>query len=308
VLDPKELYRLAAEQPAEGDLERPVLLHALGGFIDAGFAGKLAADHLLETLPHRVIATFDVDQLYDYRARRPPMMFVEDHWESYESPELVLRAVRDHNGTEFLMLTGPEPDVQWERFVAAVTQLVEHYGVRLSVGIHAIPMAVPHTRPAGLTAHATRHDLVAGERPWVGRVQVPGNIAGLLEFRLGKAGKDAAGYAVHVPHYLAQAEYPDASVSLLEAVSKISGLALPTEALRVAGVQTREAIEEQIAQQPEVAAVVHALEQQYDAYIAAQGNALPLADDTSELPTADELGAELERFLAEENERRGRDG
>jgi hypothetical protein len=110
-----------------------------------------------------------------------------------------------------------------------------------------------------------------------------------------------------VPHYLAQAEYPDASVSLLEAVSKISGLALPTEALRVAGVQTREAIEEQIAQQPEVAAVVHALEQQYDAYIAAQGNALPLADDTSELPTADELGAELERFLAEENERRGRD-
>jgi hypothetical protein len=72
-------------------------------------------------------------------------------------------------------------------------------------------------------------------------------------------------------------------------------------------VQTREAIEEQIAQQPEVAAVVHALEQQYDAYVAAQGNALPLADDTSELPTADELGAELERFLAEENERRGRD-
>ena len=88
MLDPKELYRLAPEQPAEGELERPVLLHALGGFIDAGFAGKLAADHLLETLPHRVIATFDVDQLYDYRARRPPMMFVEDHWESYEEPAL----------------------------------------------------------------------------------------------------------------------------------------------------------------------------------------------------------------------------
>jgi len=306
VLDPHELYQLADEQPAPGELDRPVLLHALGGFIDAGFAGKLASDHLLATLPHRVVATFDVDQLFDYRARRPPMMFVEDHWASYEAPELVLRAVTDPSGATFLMLTGPEPDVQWERFVAAVTALVEHYDVRLTVGIHAIPMAVPHTRPAGLTAHATRRELVAGTRTWVGRVQVPGNIAGLIEFRLGQAGKDAAGYAVHVPHYLSQTEYPDAAAALLEAVQQVSDLSLPADALREAGAQTRGAIEEQIADQPEVAAVVEALEQQYDAYVAAQENALPLADDTAELPTADELGAELERFLAEENERRGR--
>jgi predicted ATP-grasp superfamily ATP-dependent carboligase len=306
VLDPRELYTLVEEQPAPGDFEAPVLVHALGGFIDAGAAGRLAGEHLLGSLEHQVLARFDVDQLYDYRARRPAMTFVEDHWESYDAPELVLRGVKDSSGAGFLMLTGPEPDIQWERFVAAVTQLVDHYQVRLTIGIHAIPMAVPHTRPAGMTAHATRKALVSGRPSWVGNVQVPGNVAGLLELRLGELGKDAAGFAVHVPHYLTQAEFPDAALKLVQEVSEMTGLDLPTSALIEAGAQTRAAIEEQVAGQPEVAAVVSALEQQYDAYLAGQGNSLPLAQDAGDLPTADELGAELERFLADENERRGR--
>src|SRR3954462_8309676 len=105
VLDPRELYTLAEEQPAPGEFERPVLIHALGGFIDAGSAGRLAGEHLLQTLEHEVLATFDVDQLYDYRARRPAMTFVEDHWESYDTPQLVLQKVTDASGTGFLMLT-----------------------------------------------------------------------------------------------------------------------------------------------------------------------------------------------------------
>jgi predicted ATP-grasp superfamily ATP-dependent carboligase len=299
------LYTLAEDQPGPGEFDRPVLVHALGGFIDAGSAGRLAAEHLLASLEHRVLARFDLDRMFDYRARRPPMIFVEDHWESYSEPELVLRAVRDAAGTGFLMLTGPEPDLLWEGFIGAVRELVERYEVRLTIGVHAIPMAVPHTRPSGMTAHATRQGLVTGH-PWVGTVQVPGNVAGLLEYRLGQHGLDAAGFAVHVPHYLTQAEYPDAAVALIEAVGQLTGLRLPTGELGEAGAQTRAAIAEQVADQPEVAAVVAALERQYDAFMAGQGNALPLADNTAELPTADELGAELERFLAEENDRRGR--
>jgi predicted ATP-grasp superfamily ATP-dependent carboligase len=306
VLDPQTLYELAPEQPSPGELVDPVLLYALSGFIDAGFGGKLASDHLLQSLPHRRLATFDVDQLYDYRARRPPMTFMEDHWEDYDGPDLALRLVQDGSDTSFLMLTGPEPDVQWERFVTAVRQLVERYHVRLAIGMNGIPMAVPHTRPAGVTAHSTRKDLIEGFRPWIGQVQVPGNVGGLIELRLGQAGHDAAGFAVHVPHYLAQAEYPDAAASLLECVIRLSGLKLPLDALRAAGAETRAAIAEQVAGQPEVAAVVGALEQQYDAFVSARDRNLPLADDTGQLPTADELGAELERFLAEENERRGR--
>jgi predicted ATP-grasp superfamily ATP-dependent carboligase len=304
VLDPDGLYELDAVQPHQGELEQPVLVHALGGFVDAGHAGRLAADHLLANLPHRVLVRFDVDQLYDYRARRPVMTFVEDHWESYEAPRLEVSLVEDAVGTGFLMLTGPEPDIQWERFTSAVVRLVRRYDVRLSVGVHAIPMAVPHTRPVGVTAHATRPELVAGHEPWVSRVQVPGHMAGLLEFRLGEAGLDAAGFAVHVPHYLAQTEYPDAAATLVESVAEISDLRLPVGDLRAAGEQVRAAVEAQVGEQPEVAEVVHALEEQYDAFVAARGRSL-LARDTP-LPTGEELGAELERFLAQENDRRGR--
>jgi predicted ATP-grasp superfamily ATP-dependent carboligase len=305
VLDPEGLYELVEQQqPQPGELDAPVLIHALGGFVDAGSAGRIAAESLLAALPHRVLARFDVDQLYDYRARRPVMTFVEDHWESYDAPRLELSLVEDSAGQSFLMLTGPEPDVQWERFTAAVRGVVERFGVRLSIGVHAIPMAVPHTRPVGVTAHATRPELVAGFEPWVGRVQVPGHIAGLLELRLGEWGHEAAGFAVHVPHYLAQAEYPDAAVALISAVGTLGGLDLPTQSLAEAGTQVRAAVAAQVAEQPEVAAVVTALEEQYDAFVGSRGRSL-LAEEAS-LPTADELGAELERFLAEENDRRGR--
>lgn len=305
MLDPQGLYELDPDQPSADELGTPLLLHALSGFIDAGHAGRLTAAHLRDVLPNRVIARFDVDQLYDYRARRPPMTFVENRWESYDGPKLELSLAHDSAGTPFLMLTGPEPDVQWERFVAAVGQLVERYRVSVTVGVHAIPMAVPHTRPVGVTAHATRADLVEGFPPWVGTVQVPGNVSALLELRLGEAGRDAVGYAVHVPHYLAQTEYPDAAKALVGHVGTLGGLTLPTEALDTASAEIRAAVESQIAEQPEVRAVVSALEEQYDAFVAGRGRSL-LADETAALPTADELGAELERFLAEENERRGR--
>jgi hypothetical protein len=305
VLDPRALYELEPEQPDVAELGEPVLLHHFTGFVDAGSAGQIAAGHLLAMLEYRLLARFDVDQLYDYRARRPAMTFVENHWEDYQAPRLDLHLLRDEAGNHFLMLSGAEPDTQWERFGAAVLELVRRYQVRMTVGFHGIPMAVPHTRPIGVTPHATRQDLVADRRSWVGQVQVPGNAAGLLELRLGQAGHDAAGFAVHVPHYLSQANFPDAAGALLQEVSQLTGLSLPSQQLLAVGEQVRAAIEVQLDEQPEVVAVVKALEEQYDAFVGAEGRSLFAATDRP-LPTGDELGAELERFLAEEHERRQR--
>jgi len=131
VLDPDGLYELADDIPA---LDSPVLIQALTGFVDAGSAIQLTRDHLLESLDGRVVARFDLDQLLDYRSRRPAMIFVEDHWESYEDPSLALHLLHDPTGVPFLLLAGPEPDLQWERFIAAVTGLVERLRVRLTVG------------------------------------------------------------------------------------------------------------------------------------------------------------------------------
>ena len=95
MLDPRELYTLEEQIPL---LERPILIHALDGFVDAGEAVRLTHEHLLANLPHEVIGRFDVDQLHDYRARRPPMIFDADHWESYAAPELLLYAMTDAAG------------------------------------------------------------------------------------------------------------------------------------------------------------------------------------------------------------------
>lgn len=296
MLDPKGLYQVA-ESGHDAGLGRPVLLHALTGFVDAGGAGRVAKEHLLSALDSRVVATFDVDQLFDYRSRRPLMRFAADHWESYDEPRLELHSLSDDHNVPFLLLTGPEPDLQWERFIAAVTHLIKDLDVRLTVGIHAIPMSVPHTRPPGVTAHGTRPELIAGHEPWIANVQVPASITNLLEYRLGQQGHDAIGFAAHVPHYLAESEYPQAAELLLTSVSRATGLLLPTEKLRVAAENVRAEVERQLTENQQASAVVRALEEQYDAFMRGRGTSL--LTEPSALPTADELGAELERFLAE---------
>ena len=298
MLDPQELYELTDDLP---DLGQPVLIQALTGFVDAGSATRLAREQLLTSLESRPIARFDVDQLFDYRSRRPVMTFVEDHWADYDAPELELHLLHDDDETPFLLLTGPEPDLQWERFVAAVAGLAARLDVRLTVGLNSIPMAVPHTRPTGVTAHATRRELIAGHEPWLQRVQVPGSVGHLLEFRLGEQGRDALGFAAHVPHYVAQTEYPAAAEVLLASISRSTGLLLPRDGLRAAAEVVRVEIDRQVAETDEAATLVQALEEQYDAFARGRGEKNLLAPETGPLPTADELGAELERFLAEQS-------
>lgn len=296
--DPSELYVVEPDLP---ELASPVLIQALDGFVDAGSAKRLAREHLLSTHESRVVATFDVDTLLDYRARRPLMTFDIDHWSDYADPQLALHLLHDAAGTPFLVLAGPEPDVQWEAFIAAVRLLVEQLGVRLTVGLNAIPMAVPHTRPLGIISHASRSELVAGNERWVGTVQVPSSAGHLLEYRLGQAGHDAAGFAVAVPHYLSDTGYPAASLALLQSVSELTGLALSTGPLEESARQVAAEIDKQVSASEEVVTVVQALEVQYDAYLAGAKRSL-LAEMGGSLPTADELGAELETFLAQQAE------
>jgi predicted ATP-grasp superfamily ATP-dependent carboligase len=297
--DPGDLYRVSPGAPEFDDV---VMLYYLDGFIDAGGAGRLLTAHLLSALEHTEIVTFDVDSLIDYRSRRPVMTFAKDHWEHYDAPEISVSLLHDAEGTPFLLLNGPEPDHDWNSFTGAVLAVATTLRVRLAVGFHGIPMGVPHTRPLGVTAHATRTDLVEGYRPLVDRLQVPGSAAALLELRMGEEGREAIGFAVHVPHYLAQAAYPAAAVTLLESVQRVTGLSLPTDALREAAHRTDLEIARQVEGSEEVSEVVQALEQQYDAF-AAGGDDGMLADEPENMPTAEELGAQFERFLAEQQGR-----
>jgi hypothetical protein len=169
------------------------------------------------------------------------------------------------------------------------------------VTLHGIPMAVPHTRPLGVTVHASRPELINPQTSAFGRVQVPGSAAALLEFRLGAAGHDVVGYAVHVPHYLSQAEYPSAAVAALEAITRNTGLVFPMDGLREAAQRTTAEIEEQIQSSAELSSAITGLEQQYDAFAGGSDRENLMADSTP-MPTGDELAAQFERFLAERDD------
>jgi proteasome assembly chaperone (PAC2) family protein len=295
VLDPTGLFTTEAQTDHSG-LDRPVLVEALGGMVDAGNGRRIARDHLLAALDSELLISFDVDQLMDYRSRRPEMTFTTDHWAGYAAPQLTVHLVRDLNNVPFLLLSGPEPDLQWERFIAAVGLIVAEFDVRLVIGMTSIPMGVPHTRPLTVIAHGTPPELVADEPKWLPTVQVPASVGGLLEYRLGQADVPACGYAVAVPYYVANLDYPQAAETLLTTVARTAELVFPTEALTQAAQVVRGDIDKQVAESEEIASVVRGLEQQADDVANQRGNGL--LSNGGSLPTADELGAEFEQYLS----------
>ncbi len=295
--DPLELVEVLA-QPDVGD---PVLVEVLGGFVDAGHAVRLAGEHLRDSFGSEVVASFDVDELVDHRSRRPLLVFDADHWESYDEPSLAVHLLRDANDTAFLLLTGPEPDTQWERFVAAMLVVLERLHVRMTIGLHSVPWSAPHTRPIGITAHGRPRDLLPTPPLEIGRVQVPASVGHLLEYRLGEVGRAAIGFAAHTPYYLAHIEYPAATVALLEAVEQTGGLSLSLDSLREAAAEVRAGIDAQVAADGQAQTVIRELEEQ-DVTPENLG-----ALQAEQLPTGDELGAAFERFLADRARRPGRD-
>jgi predicted ATP-grasp superfamily ATP-dependent carboligase len=282
----------------EGTTELAMVL-VLDGFLDAGSSAAIAARHLVnEAGGGRVVATFEVDEFHDYRARRPAMSFVRDHYEQYDAPRLVVRLLGDAAGTPYLLMHGPEPDNKWEAFAATVRHVVERLGVSRVIGLGAVPMAVPHTRPIAITHHANNPELLAADSPWRGELRIPSSAQALLEVRLGEAGHDAMGFVAHIPHYLAQLEFPEASVSLLEHVERAAGVAVDLTDLREAARARDEEIATYLAANTEVLEVVQALEQQYDAFARAEQEGSSLLAENEPIPTGEEIGRQFEQFLA----------
>ncbi len=278
--------------------EGTVMIEALDGFVDAGHAVRLAREHLLESFEPELVVRFEVDELLDHRSRRPVLLFDTDRWESYEAPALDVKLLRDANGGPFLLLAGPEPDVQWERFIAAALIVVERLDVRLTVGIHSVPWAAPHTRPIAITSHGRPAELLGAQPFGATKVLVPASVGHLLEFRLGEADRAAIGFAAHTPYYLSQLEYPAAALALLESVERSAGLSLALEPLRTRALQTKAAIDFQTGSDEQVQSIVRELEERDE-----PAPAYGLTLDGSEIPTPDELGAEFQRFLADQGRR-----
>ncbi len=292
------LFRLEADAEVQ-PLHAPLMHVSIDGFIDAGHVRGQLTQHILDTLEHRVVASFDMDQLIDYRSRRPMMTFDTDHWVDYADPSLVLYRVLDTTGQPFLLLHGDEPDYRWEAFAEAVHQLCLAFGVRKVVSAHGIPMAVPHTRPVSMTRFASDNDLILDNQPMFGQVQVPASAESLLHLRLAERGLATLGLAVHVPHYLSESTYGDAAVAAMDAYLSLTDLQMPTADLVATAGVNRAEITEQVAAAPEIGEAVAELEKRYDQFLEGQRKRSVLAQQEAQLPSADEIGAEFEEFLRE---------
>lgn len=279
-----------------------VLVHSFSGFMDSGSAAQLAVEHLLATCESRLIATFDSDELIDYRARRPKMVFERDHFLSAEYPEISLHEVSDEFGATFLLLSGPEPDYRWKAFLDEVTWLVDRFDVELTVGMIGIPWPAPHTRPVGITVHGSSPDLIEGHVSSLGTIEFPGHIPGMIEWHLGKLGRDAMGLAVHVPHYLTQFDYPRAAIALLRSLAGSTGLVIPTDGLEDSAREAEAEIERQGSENDEFEPLLRAMEAQYDSGLS--GDESDLEDEdalaaSGPMPDADQIAKQVERFLSE---------
>ncbi len=279
-------------------LDHPALVLGLEGWVDAGYAAATAVNALLESAQKELVATFDSDSLLDQRSRRPLLRISNGTHGGLTWPELRLYALTETGGRSLLVLAGPEPDFHWRQWTSEVVALALRLGTEMVVGLGAFPAAVPHTRPVRLTATATSQELAGRTGFLPVTMEVPAGAQAVLEVAFGEAGLPSVGVWARVPHYAAGTPYPEASARLLDELSALTGARIGTGALYEAGAKAKDQLQALISASEEHMTMVRQLELQADAELATPQAAL------TDLPTGDELAAELERFLREE----GREG
>jgi hypothetical protein len=263
-------------------LESPVLIAAFDSWVDAGSASTSAADLLAEGAT--VVATFDADRLFDYRARRPTLEIVDGRPSSLAWPELSVRHARIGD-RDLLVLAGPEPDFRWRALADAAVKLTKELGVAQWISLGSIPAAVPHTRPVPVLGTESKSGLLRGDvRPGpAGLLRVPSAAISVLDVAVSEAGVPAVGYFAQVPHYVNGA-YPPAALALLNAVASHLGVELPLAGL----VGEAQALRTRLD-------TATTLDESTREYI----TRLEAMVDEERLPAGDELISEIERFLRE---------
>lgn len=275
-----------------------VMIHSLHGAMDAGRAGRLLVDTLIDSLPSKTIAAFDSDKLIDYRSHRPWLSFEDWAFQEIAFPQISIDLVQDDFNRNVLVLHGPEPDSRWMEFYLTLREVVKACGVKQVVSVMGMPAGVPHTRPTPVHYHGSRPDLLPPQPKMAGELLVPAGMDQFLSYSFNVDEIDALGVVAAVPYYLSEGDYPPGAVALARAVSELTGLGLPIGDLEAASSKALSQVEELISESNEASNLIQILEQHFDA--AAEGLMLP--EDEEDLPTADEIGARLEEFL-EQNER-----
>jgi len=285
----------AFEWSERHELHQPVLVVMLLGWIDAGSAAATAMGVLDSSIAASTVGTFDSDIFIDYRARRPIMELRDGVNTNLVWPQIRLKHGQDPSGRDVLLLTGHEPDAMWHRFGDLVGDIAVELGASFMLGFGAYPFATPHTRPSRISVTCGSPEVAATMPFNKNSVDVPAGVEAVLERALTDRGVPASGLWVQVPHYVANAPYPAASIALLDALRQVTGISADTALLQEEAQTHRMRLDELVAASQEHLLMVQQLETVFDQEAPTQQ--LPISGP---LPTGDELAAELERYLREQ--------
>ena len=287
-----EPYTLHEPMPT---LDSPVMVVMLTGWIDASAAAAAAMTTLQEESAVRPLATFDGDAFIDYRARRPTMELRDGVNVRLVWSDIELGVGTDSDGNDILTLSGPEPDSQWRRFADVTSTLAVELGVSRMVAMGAYPFATPHTRDPRLSTSSPSPELVADLAYLKNSIDVPAGMGAVLEHAFVDKGVPALGLWAQVPHYVSAMSYPAATLALLNGLHEVAGVRVDATAIRQETIIQRQRLDQLIAGNDEHRAMVNQLEELYDSQ--QQTGMFGAAG----IPTGDELAAEFERFLRDQD-------
>jgi len=274
------------------ELDKPVLILALDGWIDSSGIAHSAKESLLSKAEIYTMVKFDTDRLLDHRARRPILHLNEGVVENLEWPSIELLHIEGLEGPDACVLHGPEPDHDWKVFTDAVTNICYGLDVSLVIGLGAYPAAVPHTRPTRLSCTASSIEMAAKLDFVTASIKVPAGLQAVIEAEVALAGTPSIGLWAQVPHYLSTGPYPPATVALLEGLREISGIWNRDFKLDQNALNTRSRLDQLIGNNEEHLTMIEKLEIAYD----------ELNDPGSSLPSGDDLAEELQNFLRSQDD------
>jgi predicted ATP-grasp superfamily ATP-dependent carboligase len=269
------------------ELDHPIMLLAMSGWVDAASVGTDTAERIADG--GDVVAAFEPDALFDYRSSRPTLHFSDGDLTDIVWPRLEI-IHRTIDGVELLIAAGNEPDFRWQELTREFVELTQRYNVSKFVTLGAVPAPVPHTRPVRVVSTTSDPELLQdGDEVMPEELVVPGAAVSVLRQGVADAGVPAIGYWAQVPHYL-QSPFHSGVLGLIERVGGQVGVRFPIGDLAVEASAQLEQIDADLAERDDARQYVERLELMQD-------ERPELVTPFQEVPSADEIGAEVEKFL-----------
>jgi len=268
---------------------RPVLIAAFEGWNDAAEAASTAARYIRDRWGARPFASIDPEEFFDFSATRPHVKLREGLTREIVWPSnRFFGAAVAEAGRDVALLIGSEPQLRWRTFCAQVVGVAAELEVDLVVVLGALLADVAHTRPVKVTGSAVDGDLVTRLGLQRSRYEGPTGIVGVLHDAFSRAGIPSASLWAAVPHYVAGTPSPKAALALVERTSKLLEVPVVSADLAQLAVDYERQVSEVVAGDEDVAAYVSRLEETADS-------------DSLELATGEELAADFQRFLREQD-------